>query len=94
MSNINDKIIEVYTRLTESGVRFYYNDDEVAFGEITELGYLYGENIGFTIEYEAEVKVTVEKFKLYHSKENINLYDWSDIREFDRLLDQNEEDEK
>ncbi|MEG1255736.1 hypothetical protein [Clostridium sp.] len=87
MISLSDKIIELYTRLTESGVRFYYSDDKISFGEVTELNLCDSEYIYITIEYEEKIKVSIEDFKIYHSKENINLYDWSDIREFDRLID-------
>jgi len=42
----------------------------------------------FTTDGENEVKVSIEDFRVYHSKENINLYDWVEIREFDRLLEE------
>ncbi|MEG2935347.1 MAG: hypothetical protein RR844_02515 [Clostridium sp.] len=31
--------------------------------------------------------VSIEDFKTFHSKENINLYDWVEVREFDRLIE-------
>jgi len=88
VENLRDKIIELYIKLTESGVRFYYSDDTIPFSEITELNRCDSEYIYFTTEEENKVVASIDDFKLCHSKENINLYDWADLREFDRLIEE------
>lgn len=88
MDELNNRIIDIYTSLAESGVRFYYEDDINPFSEIKELISCNEKYLWFTTEGENEVKVSLEDFRVYHSKENINLYDWVEIREFDRLLEE------
>ena len=88
MEELGDRIIDLYISLTESGVRFYYEDDTNPFSEIKELNSFDEEYIGFTTDEENKVKVDLEDFRIYHSKENINLYDWVEVREFDRLLEE------
>lgn len=87
MEELGDRIIDLYISLTESGVRFYYEDDTNPFSEIKELNSCDEEYIEFTTDEENQVKVYLEDFRIYHSKENINLYDWVELREFDRLLE-------
>ncbi len=88
MNELNNRIIDIYTSLDESGVRFYYEDDINPFSEIKGLNSCNEKYLWFTTEGENEVKVSLEDFRVYHSKENINLYDWVEIREFDRLLEE------
>jgi len=88
MEGFSDRIIDLYISLTESGVRFYYEDDTNPFSEIKELNSCDEEYIEFTTYEENQVKVSLEDFRTYHSKENINLYDWVEIREFDSLLEE------
>ncbi|MEW8994678.1 hypothetical protein [Clostridium sp.] len=87
MDELKNRIIDVYVSLTESGVRFYYEDDINPFSEIKELNSCNEKYLCFTTEEGNKVKVSLEDFRIYHSKENINLYDWVEIREFDRLLE-------
>lgn len=91
MNDLKERIIELYISLTESGVRFYYEDDVNSFSEIRELNSCDKEYVDFITEEGNDVKVSLEDFRIYHSKENINLYDWVEIREFDRLLEELEE---
>ncbi len=88
MEELGDRIIDLYISLTESGVRFYYEDDTNSFSEIKELNSCDEEYIEFTTYEENQVKVSLENFRICHSKENINLYDWVEIREFDRVLEE------
>jgi len=88
MEELGDRIIDLYISLTESGVRFYYEDDTNPFGEIKELNSCDEEYIEFTTDEENQVKVALEDFRINYSKENINLYDWVEIREFDRILEE------
>ncbi len=88
MEDLSNRIIDLYIRLTESGVRFYYEDDVNHFSEIKELNSYNDKYIYFTNQEENQVKVSLEDFRIYHSKENINLYDWDEIREFDRFLEE------
>lgn len=94
MESLIEKIIDIFDILTGSGVRFYYGDDEIELREVLaidsyEKGYIY-----FTLEDENKRKVLLDDFRTYHSKENINLYDWEDIRTFDRLLESLSEENK
>ena len=38
------------------------------------------------LNYKDKYKISINKFKNYHSKDNINYYNWQEIREFDALL--------
>lgn len=88
MEGIKEKIIDLYESLTDSGVVFYYGDDEIDFGEITSIINCDSEFIDIEIDEKLTKKVSLDDFKIYHFKENINLYDWADVREFDRLIDE------
>lgn len=82
-----NEIKELFTTLFESGVRFYYGDEDYEPGEITSIndykdGYLY-----ITLDEERDAQISLEDFRVYHSKENINLYDWVNVREFDRMIE-------
>lgn len=89
-----EEVIDVFEILTSSGVRFYYGDDEIQLREVIALDGYEEEYICFTLEDGEKVKVSLDDFRIYHSKENINLYDWEDIRTFDRLLENLSEDYK
>lgn len=88
MESLKGKIIDLYKRLTASGVIFYYGDEEIEFGEITDIIDCNNEFISVEIEEEIQKDVALEDFKTFHCKENINLYDWVEVREFDRLIDE------
>lgn len=88
MESLKEKIIDLFNRLAASGVIFYYGDDEIEFGEITKICALNNEFITIEIEEEKNKDVSIEDFKVFHSKENINLYDWVEVREFDRLIEE------
>lgn len=91
MESLKERLIDLFNRLTDSGVIFYYGDDEIEFGEITNICDCNNEFI--TVEVEDEIKrdVAIGDFKTFHSKENINLYDWVEVREFDRLIEEIEQ---
>lgn len=88
MEGLAEKIIDLFKRLTASGVIFYYGDEKIDFGEITDIIHCDNEFITVEVEEESQKTVALEDFKVYHSKENINLYDWVEVREFDRLIDE------
>ncbi len=88
MEGLTEKIIDLFKRLTASGVIFYYGDEEIDFGEITDIIDCNNEFITVEVDEEAQKNVALDDFKVYHSKENINLYDWVEVREFDRLIDE------
>ncbi|MEG2935346.1 MAG: hypothetical protein RR844_02510 [Clostridium sp.] len=37
MNSLKENLIDLFNRLTASGVIFYYGDEEIEFGEITEI---------------------------------------------------------
>lgn len=88
MESLKEKLIDLFNRLTASGVIFYYGDDEVEFGEVTKICDINNEFITIEIEEEIIKDISMENFKVFHSKENINLYDWVEVREFDRLIEE------
>lgn len=87
MESVIEKVIDIFEILNSSGVRFYYGDDEVELKEIIAIDNYEEGYIFFTLENNEKMKILVDDFRIYHSKENINLYDWEDIRAFDRLLE-------
>lgn len=91
VESLKDKLIDLFSRLTGSGVIFYYGDDEVEFGEITSIVHCNEEFITIEIDEEIKRDVELENFKTFHSKENINLYDWVEVREFDRIIEEIEQ---
>lgn len=88
MESLKNEIIDLYKRLSASGVIFYYGDDEIEFGEITNIEDCNNESILVEVDEENQKMIALENFKIYHSKENINLYDWVEVREFDRRVDE------
>lgn len=91
MKSSNERLIDLFNRLTDSGVIFYYGDDEIEFGEITNIVECNKEFITVEVEEKIKIDVTLDDFKTFHSKENINLYDWVEVREFDRLIEEVEQ---
>lgn len=91
MESLKERIIELFNRLTASGVVFYYGDEEIEFGEITRIVQCNNDFITIEVGEELEKDVALEDFKTFHSKENINLYDWVEVREFDRLIEEIEQ---
>lgn len=87
MESLKEKIIDLFNSLVASGVIFYYGDDEIEFGEITNIHDCSNEFITVEVEEEIMKEVALQDFKTFHSKENINLYDWIEVREFDRLIE-------
>lgn len=87
MNSLKENLIDLFNRLTASGVIFYYGDEEIEFGEITEICDCNNEFITVEVDEEMKKNVSIEDFKTFHSKENINLYDWVEVREFDRLIE-------
>ena len=88
MEDKKKDLIEMYNTLYSSGVHFYYDDEEVQYGEITDISIKGDSKILLKINYEDEYETTLEKFQNYHTKENINYYDWSDVRKFDEILEE------
>lgn len=88
MDSLKENLIDLFNRLTASGVIFYYGDEEIEFGEITEICDCNNEIITIEVDEEMKKNVAIEDFKTFHSKENINLYDWVEVREFDRLIEE------
>lgn len=91
MDSLKERLIDLFNRLKASGVIFDYGDDEVEFGEITNIVHCDNEYITIEIDEEIKRKIALEDFKAFHSKENINLYDWVEVREFDRVIDEIEQ---
>ena len=91
MESLKERIIELFNRLTDSGVVFYYGDEKIEFGEITQIVQCNNEFITIEVGEELAKDVALEEFKTFHSKENINLYDWVEVREFDRLIEEIEQ---
>lgn len=87
VESLKEKLIDLFNRLTASGVIFYYGDDEIEFGEITKIIQCNNEFITIEVDEEITKDITLEDFKTFHSKENINLYDWVEVREFDRVIE-------
>ncbi len=77
---------EKFKELLASGVRFYYQDDNIEFSEVTDIVILDDEFLKVELNYKDKCKVSMNKFKNYHSKDNISYYNWHEIREFDSLL--------
>lgn len=88
MDSLKENLIDLFNRLTASGVIFYYGDEEIEFGEITEICGCNNEFITIEVDEEMKKNVAIEDFKTFHSKENINLYDWLEVREFDRVIEE------
>lgn len=91
VDSLKEKLIDLFNRLTASGVIFYYGDEEIEFGEITEICDCNNEFMAIEIEEKIKKTVAIEDFKTFHSKENINLYDWVEVREFDRVIEEIEQ---
>ena len=87
MSLYGEKLIDIFEALSSSGVVFYYSDDCGNINEITEITEVYHGKIEFLLNDEWKEKTSLMNFKDCHSKENVNLYDWQDIREFDQVLE-------
>ncbi|WP_051623423.1 hypothetical protein [Clostridium hydrogeniformans] len=88
MEDKKKQLIEVYNILTSSGVYFYYDSEDIQYGEVTNMYIGENSNMFLQIDFEKEYEITLEDFQIYHSKENINYYDWTDIRKFDEILDE------
>lgn len=83
-----EDILEVYESLIESEVIFFYGNESVPMGEVTDFD-INDENIieieidGFQTYY-----VTPEDFKEYHVKEKCNYHNWPEVRAFDNKLNE------
>lgn len=91
MDKLEKQLIDLFINLTASGVIFFYGDEEIEYGEITDIVSCNNEFITIKIEEEIEKCIKLNEFKNLHSKENINLYDWIEIREFDKLIEELEQ---
>ena len=76
----------IFKNLLASGVKFYYQDPSIEFSEVTNIVLLDDEFLKIELNYKDKYKISINKFKNYYSKDNINYYNWQEIREFDALL--------
>ncbi|MPQ45238.1 hypothetical protein [Clostridium tarantellae] len=81
------KIQEIFNNLLESGVVINYGDENITFSMVTYLKEEDENTLIIELDYEEKYLVDKEKFKENHSKENINFYDWQNVRDFDKLLE-------
>lgn len=86
MDNNENSFLSMYTSLTDNGVRFYYSDDDMYLGEVTELKLTESNTLEMQIEFNDIHIIEIEDFLHNHTKENINYYDWENVRLFDDLL--------
>lgn len=86
MSNYSDRFLDMYTTLVDNGVRFYYSDNDLYLGEVTKLDIRLDNKLEMQIEFNETHIVEIEDFLHNHSKENINYYDWENVRIFDDIL--------
>lgn len=81
-----DELLYVFNILTGSGVVFHYSDENIEFKNITDIFEIDDETLLLQLDDEEEYRVELTDFKEYHVKENINLYDRDDVRNFDNIL--------
>lgn len=81
-----DELLYVFNILTGSGVVFHYSDENIEFKNITDIIEIDDETLLLQLDDEEEYRVELSDFKEYHVKENINLYDRDDVRNFDNIL--------
>lgn len=79
---------EKFKNLLAGGVRFYYQDPSIEFSEVTNIVLLDDEFLKIELNYRDKCKISINKFKNYHSKDNISYYNWQEIRDFDSLLNE------
>lgn len=79
---------EKFRDLLANGVKFYYQDPNIDFSEITDIVLLDDEFLKIELNSKDKYKISINKFKNYHSKDNLNYYNWQEIREFDSLLNE------
>lgn len=80
------EFLDMYTGLVDNGVRFYYSDEDMYLGEVTNLDNLEDNKLEMQIEFNEIHIIEVEDFIHNHTKENITYHDWESIRLFDELL--------
>lgn len=86
MDNYNNKFLDVYNELIDSGVRFYYSDGDMYLGEVTSINLTSNNKLEMQIEFNEIFIVEIDEFLHNHSKENINYHHWETIRLFDNIL--------
>lgn len=84
--NIIDDILELYEVLVENGVIFFYGDESISIGEITEFNILNTEVLQIELDGSEKYEVSIEDFIEYYSKEGANYHTWPDIRKLDKKL--------
>lgn len=85
-NNYSERFLDMYTTLSDNGVRFYYSDDDLYLGEVTKLDIRLDNKLEMQIEFNETHIIEIEDFLKNHSKENINYYDWENVRLFDDIL--------
>ena len=86
INNHDNKFLDMYSTLTDNGVRFYYSNDDMCLCEVTSLQLTEDNKLEMQIEFNNMHIVEIEEFLNNHTKENINYYDWESVRQFDDLL--------
>ena len=81
-----EELLELYTELIDSGVVFYYGNEEIDNGEITNLEIDDEDIITVEIDHDETLEVDIHEFVENHSKEGANYHSWPTVRKFDGLL--------
>lgn len=81
-----DKFLDMYTDLVDNGVRFYYSDEDMYLGEITNLDIIEDNKLEMQIESNETHIIEIDDFLHNHTKEGISYHDWENVRIFDDLL--------
>lgn len=88
MNEIENQLVEIFDDLLRSGVRFFYGDMEIEFGEVTEVLKCESSKLNLVLDDERNVTISVYDFRENHTKENVNLYDWEPYRRLEALMDE------
>lgn len=81
-----DKIIELYTTLVELGVVFYYGNEIIPIGEITDIEFMDNEEVRILLNEFEEYIINIEDFQENHYKTGVNYHSWEAARVFDCLI--------
>ena len=81
-----EELMELYESLVEAGVTFYYEDEEIAHGEITNITFNEDDTIDIELDESENFTVEIKDFVENHSKEGMNYHCFEAVRKFDKLI--------
>lgn len=81
-----EELMELYESLVEAGVTLYYEDEEIAHGEVTSLTFNEDDTVDLELDESENFTVEIKSFVENHSKEGMNYHCFETVRKFDKLL--------